>query len=210
MIRIFKRILLLIVACIMVMGNSFVFAKEENKESEYIQNRTNIINDMAKAMNNPERTGEVTIDYLYETIAHYEGTVNMCKNYIKYSNDRDTKKIAENIIKDETTSMDEMKNIIETLKEDVKEDKEKETKYIKEYNLIFKNTMCKFQKLKTTGNVDKDFLKEITIQHECSIKMNELINKTTENEEIKEIATKQSEAQNAQLENINKCMEKIK
>lgn len=210
MFKYLKRILMLIMASIMMMGNTFVLAKEENKEGEYIQNRTNVINDMAKAMTNAEKTGDITIDYLYETIAHYEGTINMSKNYLKYSKDKEVKKIAESIVKDETTSIEEMKNIIETLKEDIKEDKEKEAKYIKEYNLIFKNTMCKFQKLKTTKNVDKDFLKEITIQHECSMKMNELVTKTTENDEVKEIATKESEGQSAQLEKINKCMEKIK
>lgn len=206
---IFKRISILIIICISIIPINLAFA--ENNVDVYLKENKLIIESLGNNMSCAPHTGNVNLDYLYQMIQHHKGAIDMAKNLLNNDGENEeVAQIAKDIIKNQTISIASMENLMKNLIENLTEDKVKEKKYLKEYEVVLKEMMCGFEKLKPTGNIDKDFLQTMIVHHQGAIGMVNAIIKYTDNKDVKKMAEEELKSQQPEIENMKKLFDSIK
>lgn len=162
-------------------------AQVSPNEKAYYDNYQSILQVMKKGMEQAPKTGDPSLDFLYEMIPHHEAAVSMAENIMKYSDNDQVKQLAANIIRDQLAGIGKLEALKNSLKMNPKVNKQAEASYLKSYNTIYKTMITAMQDAKPTGNIDKDFLEEMIPHHEGAIKMSQNILKYTQNNELKTI-----------------------
>jgi len=186
-----------------------VHADSDNEEL-YLKNYESILSVMKKEMEAAPKTGDPTLDFLYEMIPHHEAAVSMAENLLSYGEGLEVKKLAMTIMRDQIEGIQRMKTLLDQLKNNPQVDKAKETAYLKIYNDDYKQMMNKMSKVEPTGSVDKDFLEQMIAHHEGAVKMATNILNYTNNEELREIATHMISGQQRQLEEMKRLLKTVK
>ena len=70
---------------------------------------------MMEKMEDAEPTGNINQDFLEEMIPHHEGAVAMAANLLKYTNNKDLQKIANQIIANQSMQIKQMKKLQEAM-----------------------------------------------------------------------------------------------
>lgn len=207
--NIFRSIVILIISIMIASTSSNVFAKDKN--AKYFNEYKNIVEDMYKTMKSLPESKNVDIDYLNEMIAHHEAAVNMSKNYIEYNKwTKEIKVIAENIIANQGESVKHMESMIKEIQKSNQIDITKESQYLVEYNDILNKMYKNLINLKSTGEINRDYLQALIIHHQGAIDMFELISKYTNNEDIKKMIEKEKEAQSTEITKMDMILQKTK
>ncbi|MDU2686438.1 MAG: DUF305 domain-containing protein [Paeniclostridium sordellii] len=88
--------------------------KEDSQN--YIKNYNEIKSTMFKEMESVPLTVSADETFLRQMIYHHEGAIAMSKNILKYTQNAKLKSLAENIVTTQSQGVDEMKNLLETMK----------------------------------------------------------------------------------------------
>lgn len=206
--KIIKKLFILIMAMFMIIPSNTVFAKEEDIEAKYIQETKPIINNMKTEMSKAKKNGDVNCDFVEEIICIDKGACDISKNFLKYESSKEAKETANNIIKNCTTNIEEMKKLNETLQNQIKADTEKEAEYINDYEESLNDMGSKIQDLKPSGSVEKDYLNIMIIHCDCSMKMYANIIKYSDNNELKQKAEKEINETKKCKDNMTKMLGK--
>ena len=199
--------LLIVVLC---MCSARVDAALSPKEQAYYDNYQSILQVMKKAMDNAPKTGDPTLDFLYEMIPHHEAAVSMAENIAKYGSNERVKQLALTIIKEQLKGIGEMETLLNKLKKNPQIDVTKEQAYLKGYNEAYKQMIAAMQNAKPTGNIDRDFLKEMIPHHEGAVAMARNILNYTDNAELKAIAERIVASQQKQIAEMKDLLKIIK
>ena len=206
--KILKKISVLMTLCI-ITSNNFIFA--ENNEDIYLKEDKMIIESLKSNMIYAPHTGNIDLDYLYQMIQHHKSAIDMAKNLLNNGGENEeVSQIAKDIIKNQTISIASMESLMKMLIDNLKQDKKREEKYLKEYEKIVKEMICNLENLKPTGNVDKDFLQSMIAYHQGAICMINSIIKYTGNAEIKKMSEEELKKQQLEIENMKKLFDSIK
>lgn len=206
--KIFKKISLLIMICISIVPINSAFA--ENNVGVYLKENKLIIESLVNNMSCAPHTGNVNLDYLYRMIQHHKGSLDMAKNLLNNDGENEeVSQIAKDIIKNQTISIASMEKLMKNFNEKSAKDKVKEKNYLKEYEEVLKEMMNGFDKLKSTGNIDKDFLQTMIVHNQGAIDMVNVIIKYTDDKDIKKIAEEELKSQKLEIENMKKLFDGI-
>ena len=197
-----KTIMILIISIFIVF--SFNIANAYDKKQDYAKEYKENIYNMAKIMRCIPKTGDISLDYLYEMALLSEAEVDFSEAYVKYASNEEIKKIAQVYVEREGAALENMKAVIERLKNNLKKNEEVEENYLKVYNEVLNEMICKFQKVELTEDINIDFLKFIVIHHNGVIRLTEEFLKVSNNYEIKEIANKLNDEMKNDINIINK------
>ena len=205
-----KKLLIICMAVIMFIPAICVNAKEKDKESQYLQENKNIIENMKKEMTSVTKSGDAGVDFVKEMIPNskYEGELS--NNLIKYSEDKDVKQYATEMSKKSSEDIEKLKKLDESLNNEIKADTEKEAEYLNDYDEIIKDMVTNLENLKPSGNLDKDYLNVIIIYKQNRCKLCELILKYTDNASIKQNAENGIKDSKTCIEKVNKLLQKDK
>lgn len=206
--RIFKKLFILIMAALMIIPGNIVFAKDEDTEAKYLQETKPIIENMKKEIAESKKTGNVNMDFTGEMMISNKCASDISKNLFKYESSKDTKDIANIIIKNSNDNAEEMKKINESLKDSDNADAEKEAEYMNDCEENLKDMASKIEQFKPSGSIDKDYLNIMVIHSECSIKMCVTILKYSDNNDIKQAVEKEMKETKSCMDNINKLIQK--
>lgn len=88
--------------------------KEDSQN--YIKDYDEIKSTMFKEMESVPLTGSADETFLRQMIYHHEGAIAMSKNILKYTQNAKLKSLAENIVTTQSQGVDEMKNLLNTMK----------------------------------------------------------------------------------------------
>ncbi len=77
---------------------------------KYLQIANNMINNMKYS-----RYANINIDFILEMIPHHIGAIEMCNNLLNYNVDEKLKKVAVNIIKEQSINIDQLKTVYNKL-----------------------------------------------------------------------------------------------
>lgn len=139
---------------------------------------------MMKEMNDVKPTGDVDIDFLEEMIPHHMDEVEMSNSLLKYGGkDESIKKLAEDIINNQSKEIEQMKDMIKNMEASNHKDEEKEQKYLEEYNKMFNKDMNHYDK-RNVYSVDKAFAIGMVKYHKMANDMSEIILKYTDNKDV--------------------------
>jgi len=206
--KILKQVLVSMTIFISISSNNFIFA--ENNEEIYIKEDKLIIENLGNNLIYAPHTENVNLDYLYQMIQHQKSAIDMAKNLLNNGGENEeVAQIAKDIIKQQSISIASMENLMETLIENLTQDKASEEIYLKEYDKIVKEMMDNLKNLKPTGSVDKDFLQSMIVHNQGTIDMINSIIKYSDNNEIKKSAEELKSYQ-PEIENMKKLFESIK
>ncbi len=87
------------------------FGSSPTKVDKYIKRYRQIVQNMIWQMKNSPRCLNINLNFTNEMIPHHEGAVSMCENLLQYNIDPRLKKVAENIIKEQSEGVVQLKEI---------------------------------------------------------------------------------------------------
>lgn len=201
-----KKAMVVLLAYALLASSLSVHAALDPDESKYIENYKSIMQVMQDEMTNAPKTGDPSLDFLYEMIPHHEAAVSMSENLLDYGSNTKVKELAAAIIKEQLSGIKQMKALLDELKNNPQVDKKKEAEYLKGYEKAFNEMMEEMDEEKPTGNINLDFLEEMIPHHEGGIDMASNILKYTNSKELQKIANQIIANQSKQV----KQMEKLK
>ena len=204
-----RNILIVLFTYSLLAVSMSVHADSDNEEI-YLKNYESTLSVMKKEMEAAPKTGDPTLDFLYEMIPHHEAAVSMAENLLSYGENLEVKKLAMTIMRDQIEGIQKMKTLLDQIKNNPQVDKAKETAYLKIYNEDYKQMMEKMSKVEPTGSVDKDFLEEMIPHDEGAVKMATNILNYTTNEDLRGIATHIISGQQRQLEEMKQLLKTVK
>ena len=200
--RIYKSVIAFFISILCVFNSSVTNAFD--RKDDYIKEYKDNIYNMAKIMRCIPKTGDLNLDYLYEMDFLSEGEVSFSKAYIKYSTADEVKNMAQKYIERESAAIENIRTIIEKLKDAPDVDKSEEEKYLNIYNEVLNGMMCRFQKVELREDINADFLRFILIHHNGVIELTEEFCNMSSNPEVKEVAYKILNEMKSDLILINK------
>lgn len=199
-----------VIAFIVIATSITAQAAISPREAAYLKAYQSTLQLMKQEMESAPKTGDASLDFLYEMIPHHQAAISMAENELKYGNIPEVKQLAKAIIKEQSKGIAQMKNLLAYLKRKPKIDKAKEAAYLKAYKDIYKQMVTSMEATKPTGNIDKDFLEEMIPHHEGAVKMATNILHFTKNKDLKEIVQPIVVNQNKQLQQMKKLLITIK
>ena len=208
MINFFKKIFILIVA-ISICPNTFVYA--DNNEDLYLKEHKMIVESLGENLSYSPKTGNIDIDYLYQMIHHNKSAIDMAKNLLNNDDaNEEVDQVAKDIIKNYSIRIAIMEELMNSLIDNLKENKQKEDAYLKEYDTAVKDMISKFESFQSTNNMYKDFLQTMIIYNEGAIGFSTIVVKHTDNVDIKKLAEEIVKNQQLEIDNIKKISSDIK
>ncbi|OSB12637.1 hypothetical protein B2H97_03310 [Paraclostridium bifermentans] len=160
---------------------------------------------MMEDMKNIKHTGDPAIDFLYGMIPHHKAAIEMSESLLKYGGENtEIKKIAENIITNQSKEIEEMKDMIKRMELNPKIDEKKEQDYFKEYNNLLNKH--KNNDMSNVNSVDKAFAMEMIKHHEIAVSMSEIVLKYTDNKDVVDLAQNIIESQKAEIKQMREII----
>lgn len=198
-----------VLTLILCMFSIQAHAQVGQEEKAYYDNYKSILQIMKRGMEAAPKTGDPSLDFLYEMIPHHEAAVSMSENILKYGHNEEVKQLAANIIRDQLAGIGKLEALKEKLIKNPQINKQAEEAYLKTYTNIYQTMITAMQDAKLTGNIDKDFLEEMIPHHEGAIKMSQNIMKYTQNTELKTILQNIITTQQKQLAEMKNLLKTI-
>ncbi|MCR4943979.1 MAG: DUF305 domain-containing protein [Clostridium sp.] len=185
------RFLILIISMIMLfISGSNAYGREDIED--YIKEYKSSIYHMSKMIRCIPKSGDLNLDYLYEIAMLSEGEIEFSKAYVNHANCYKVKGVAEGYIERETSYINNIKSVIENLKDNVEKNEELEEKYLEVFDINLNKMIDDFQKVEISENIDDNFLSFISIHHNGIIDITEEFLKLSDNKEVRDIANKVS------------------
>lgn len=183
--------------------NSIVY-KDDNIKN-YLSEQKSEMNTMMEDMKNIKHTGDPAIDFLYGMIPHHKAAIEMSESLLKYGGEKaEIKKIAENIITNQSKEIEQMEDMIKRMELNPKVDEKKEQDYFKEYNNMLNKH--KNNDMSNVNNVDKAFVMEMIKHHEMAVSMSEIVLKYTDNKDVADLAQNIIESQKAEIKQMKEII----
>ncbi|WP_053832018.1 DUF305 domain-containing protein [Paraclostridium bifermentans] len=183
--------------------NSIVYKDDNIKK--YLNEQKPEMSTMMEDMKNIKHTGDPAIDFLYGMIPHHKAAIEMSESLLKYGGENtEIKKIAENIITNQSKEIEEMKDMIKRMELNPKIDEKKEQDYFKEYNNLLNKH--KNNDMSNVNSVDKAFAMEMIKHHEIAVSMSEIVLKYTDNKDVVDLAQNIIESQKAEIKQMREII----
>lgn len=193
------------------MFSSQVHAEIGPKEKDYYDNYRSILQVMREGMSEAPKTGDPSLDFLYEMIPHHEAAVSMAENLLKYDGaNNQLKRLADTIIKEQLNGIRQMEELKDKLKNNPQVNKQAEAGYLQTYNNIYTSMITQLEAAKPTGNINRDFLTEMIPHHEAAIEMGKNVLRYTQNPELRTMVQKMIVTQQRQVAEMNNLLKTIR
>ena len=205
---IIKNIILYLIIINIVFLNTGLEVIDASADYEYKISQQSL-DEFKNNMLNMPMIGDVTIDFLQESIFYSETIKNVSNEFIKVTNNEDIKTLAEEIIREQDDDVRSMKSILDECKNNIKENKDKEISYVEIYERILNDA---FQKISETYNkdltIEEIYLNTMLVCYEGDLKMETTVLRYINNEKLKEETKNEIEKENKQVMRIKKKLKK--
>lgn len=183
--------------------NSIVYKDDNIKK--YLNEQKSEMSTMMEDMKNIKHTGDPAIDFLYGMIPHHKAAIEMSESLLKYGGENaEIKKIAENIITNQSKEIEEMKDMIKRMELNPNVDEKKEQDYLKEYKNLFNKHNN--NDISNVNSVDKAFAMEMIKHHEMAVSMSEIVLKYTDNKDVVDLAQNIIESQKDEIKQMREII----
>lgn len=186
--------------------NSIVYKDDNIKK--YLNEQKSEMSTMMEDMKNIKHTGDPAIDFLYGMIPHHKAAIEMSESLLKYGGENaEIKKIAENIITNQSKEIEEMEDMIKRMELNPNVDEKKEQDYFKEYKNLFNKHNN--NDISNVNSIDKAFAMEMIKHHEMAVSMSEIVLKYTDNKDIVDLAQNIIESQKDEIKQMREIINSI-
>lgn len=139
---------------------------------EYLAKYYSIIADMVKGMTEAELTNSISHNFIVQMIPHHEAAIAMSKNILTYTQNAELKTIAENIISEQTKSIEDMKSVLESCEKMMNCSCDLQS-YQNRLNNIFQTMFSRMRNACTSDLIDANFIREMIPHHMGAVCMSE-------------------------------------
>ena len=131
-----------------------------------------ILDDMIEGMTSAELDDSLSHNFIVQMIPHHEAAIRMSENLLQYTTFVPLQNIAQNIIKEQTESIENMqeamynRNMLTNSEEDI-------CLYQRQFHKITQVMFSEMHNAPSTNNINADFIKEMIPHHMGAIRMSE-------------------------------------
>lgn len=137
---------------------------------DYLNTYYGILNNMIRKMTGAGLTCSISHNFIVQMLPHHRAAIEMSNNILKYTCDETLCNIAQQIIKEQTESIDNMLSIKCECSEHTNSNRDL-CVYQCKMNSILQNMFLKMQCAKSTYNTDCNFLREMIPHHMGAVEM---------------------------------------
>ena len=204
-----KTLAMGLVSVFLMSSSAHAITPSTPQYEDYTKNHASIMEKMKHNMGNMVATGDINIDFLTEMTAHHSEAVDMAKNELKNGSNADVKKLAIAIVNEQSSQLTYMASLLKTLQKKPMIDKANEANYMKANKEIQDKAMMAMDSLKSTGDVDKDFLGQMLIHHSSAVDMAKNILNFSKNPDIRKLANDIIANQSPEITIINQLLSRM-
>jgi len=142
----------------------------KQEKEEYLRIFYMILDEMVRGMTQAELTDSISHNFIVQMIPHHRAAIEMSKNILQYTNDEQLREIADNIITEQTKSIEDMRRIecdcsaLTNSSRDV-------CCYQMKMNQIMRNMFSLMRSAPAGKRVDCDFMWEMIPHHRGAVEM---------------------------------------
>lgn len=143
-----------------------------NVTKTYLSKFNCILDEMIQGMTNAELTDSISHNFIVQMIPHHRAAIEMSHNILKYTTNIQLQSIAENIIKEQTQSIENMRDIQCCCSELINSERDV-CLYQRRTDQIMQTMFSKMSCAFSDNNVSANFMREMIPHHEGAIKMSQ-------------------------------------
>lgn len=199
-----QKIIIGLMAGILLISSVKVYASPDPREKLYYKKYNALIKSSEKEFKKISKTGDKTSDFLCQMLQHSKLGIDLAKNLLQYTKDEKLIAFAENMIKTQAKQAETISTLIE--KRRSAKDTTDNTAVVEIPN---ENIFPNMHITALTGDINKDFLKELIAYHEAALQMAMDFAKATHEAEVKRVLEEIIALQNAQLQQVNQMLDSM-
>lgn len=139
---------------------------------DYLSTFYYILDEMIKGMTTAELTDSISHNFIVQMIPHHKAAIEMSKNILKYTTCISLQNIAENIISEQTKSIEDMKKIEKCCSRMINSERDVSL-YQRRVDNIMDVMFSSMGKAPMKNNVNCDFMWEMIPHHMGAIELSE-------------------------------------
>lgn len=139
---------------------------------EYLSQFYCILDGMESGMRSAGLTDSISHNFIVQMIPHHEAAIKMSENVLKYTCIAPLRKIAENIITEQTKSIADMERILPSC-EALCNSSQELALYQRRMDLIINGMLCRMGGAPETNMIGVNFMREMIPHHQGAIRMSE-------------------------------------
>lgn len=136
----------------------------------YLCDYRKILEEMIRGMTEAELTDSISHNFIVQMIPHHCAAIEMSNNVLSYTCNATLRRIASNIVEEQTKSIENMCEIAECCGEFNNSPRELFF-YQQKMNRIIQMMFCRMEHAKTENRIDCDFMWEMIPHHEGAVRM---------------------------------------
>lgn len=129
-----------------------------------------ILDEMIKGMNSAELTDSISHDFIVQMIPHHRAAIEMSENLLTYTNLPPLQRIAQNIVEEQTKSIEDMERVL-TNCEEILNTQQDLCRYRKRFCRIKQTMFSQMRNACSDNNIDANFMREMIPHHKGAIRM---------------------------------------
>lgn len=137
---------------------------------EYLQTYYDILDRMIRGMTEAELDESISHNFIVTMIPHHMAAIEMSQNILNYTNVKQLRSIAENIISEQTQSIKNMQDIFEECTERTNNPREL-CQYQSKTDEIIQTMFTQMRTARTDNRIDCNFMREMIPHHRGAVRM---------------------------------------
>lgn len=138
----------------------------------YLAEYSRILNNMINSMTTAETNDSISHNFIVRMIPHHRAAIEMSENVLKFTRNTELTNIAENIISEQTRSIENMQEILNTCCNLNNTERELQI-YQQNISGIMRNMFTGMSNAYSDNCIDCNFIREMIPHHEGAVRMSE-------------------------------------
>lgn len=139
----------------------------------YLSEYNSILARMAARMESAELNSSISGSFIRQMLPHHEAAIEMSENLLRYTTDLALQRIAQNIITEQTRSIEAMRRI-QRVCANTENTPQSAARYAQCVSGIVENMLSAMESAPSANSIDLDFISEMLPHHEGAIRMSRL------------------------------------
>ncbi len=131
-----------------------------------------ILDEMIRGMNSAELTDSISHNFIVQMIPHHRAAIQMSENLLMYSELAPLRRIAENIVREQTKGIEDMKRALVCC-ERVLNTRQDLCRYEKQLDRIKEVMFSQMRSACSDNDINADFMREMIPHHQGAVRMSE-------------------------------------
>ncbi|MGN0144207.1 MAG: DUF305 domain-containing protein [Clostridium sp.] len=207
--KIIKYFCMVIISIVMICISLInVEAASDAQKKEFMNNHSEILKSIKECSDCTNGKGDIRIDFLEEVIHYNNIELCMAENIIKYSDNKDVRNLAKQIIRSSMDCNTEINEILYNINKNPSVDKECEKKYLNDYSNVY-NKMILNLECKQDDSIEKIFIVSSIKHHESLIDLTNVFCKYSSDKELLESAKDIQKKNNKEIKKLKNSLKKF-